>query len=84
MFSAIFLGLAETAQARKQGGHGRTGLIVSIIIGILFDMHSDEAMKICDKLYRLRENPSLKLSPHRPINLDIQPLKKATYCHVYL
>ena len=50
-----------------KGGHGRTGLIISILIGLMFKITTDDALNYCQALHfrRLKSKP---IKHHRCIS----------------
>lgn len=49
------------------GGHGRTGTLVSILLGRLYGMDARAAIRYCQKCHDSRQYPQDTLSPQTPV-----------------
>ncbi|KAJ3113863.1 hypothetical protein HK098_007534 [Nowakowskiella sp. JEL0407] len=52
------------------GGHGRTGSVISVVLGLYYGMSGEDAMDLCQKYHDLRDNPRGQTSPQSTLQKE--------------
>jgi N-glycosidase YbiA len=65
------------------GGKGRTGNIAGIVIGLLYDVDGDTALKMTNTLYKNRKNPGTRCNKSPQTNVQFAQVRRIVDNHTY-
>lgn len=65
------------------GGKGRAGTITAIVIGLLYDIDGDTALKMTNNLFKKRKNQGTKYKKSPQTNVQFEQVRRIVNNHTY-